>query len=172
MHVLRSFIVIGLLLSSVTVFAQQRDGAPIQQQMTAEQFKAAGLDKLSAQELANLNAWLNRTVAQESEKAATAAAAVAVAEAKKEQSKRGGGMFGTGGGEAFEARLVGHFDGFERGKKYTLDNGQVWQQIDDAHMYGVKLDNPTVQLKPSVMGSTWYMRVDDRAVNAKVKRIK
>ena len=48
----------------------------------------------------------------------------------------------------------------------------MWQQIDDAHMYGVKLDNPTVQLKPSVMGSTLYMRVDDRAVNAKVKRIK
>ena len=82
MRVMSAFIVIGLLLSSATVFAQQRDGTPIEQQMTAEEFKAAGLDKLSAEELARLNGWLNRTVIQESRKAA----AVAVAEAKREEA--------------------------------------------------------------------------------------
>lgn len=167
MRAIRPFIFICLLLASTMVFAQQRDGTPIEQQMTAEEFKAAGLDKLSAAELARLNGWLNRTVVQESKKAA----AVAVAEAKRESASQGG-IFGIGSGEAFQARLVGPFNGFERDRKYTLDNGQVWQQIDDATMYGVKLENPTVQLKPSVMGSAWYMRVDGRAVNAKVKRIK
>lgn len=164
MRVIRSFIVISLLLASTLVFAQQRDGAPIERQMTAEEFKAAGLDKLSAEELARLNGWLNRTVVQESKKA--------VAEAKQKQVDENNRMFSFGGGDAFEARLVGSFNGFGRGKKFTLDNGQVWQQIDDATMYGVKLENPTVQLKPSVMGSAWWMRVDKRAVNAKVKRIK
>ncbi len=169
MRAIRPFIFfICLLFASTMVFAQQRDGAPIEQQMTAEEFKAAGLDKLSAEELSRLNGWLNRTVVQESKKAA----AVAVAEAKRVSDAQGGQSIKTGGSDAFEAKMVGHFDGFERGKKFTLDNGQVWEQIDNAKMYGVKLDNPTVQLKPSVMGNAWYMRVDDRAVNAKVKRIK
>ena len=35
---------------------------PIERQMTPEQFKAAGLDKLSPAELSNLNAWLNDTL--------------------------------------------------------------------------------------------------------------
>ncbi len=168
MRAIRSFIVISLLLASTTIFAQQRDGTPIERQMTAEEFNAAGLGKLSAEELARLNAWLNRTVVQESKKAA----AVAVADAKREDETRGDRLLKVGGGDPFEARMVGAFNGFERGKKYTLDNGQVWEQIDDARMYGVKLDNPTVQLKPSLFGNAWYMRVDRRAVNAKVKRVK
>lgn len=164
MRTTRLFIVIGLLLVSTSVFAQQRDGSPIERQMSADEFKAAGLGKLSAEELARLNVWLNRTVVQESKKA--------VAEAKREEATSNAGLFNLGGSDPFEAHLVGSFNGFERGKKYTLDNGQVWQQVDDATMYGVKLENPSVRLRPSVAGSTWYMRVDGRAVNAKVKRIK
>ena len=168
MRMIRSFIVISLLLASTTTIAQQRDGTPIERQMTAEEFKAAGLDKLSAEELARLNGWLNRTVVQESKKAAAAAVAVA----KQDEETKANHMLQFGGGEAFDAKMTEHFDGFERGKKYTLDNGQVWEQIDDARMYGVKLDNPTVSLKPSLFGNAWYMRVDGRAVNAKVKRVK
>ncbi len=152
----------ALLLASVPLHAQEREGTPIEQQMTREEFRNAGLEKLSAEELARLNAWLNRAVVQESRKA--------VAEARREDSSRGLGLFNSG--EAFEARLVGRFNGFEHGRTYTLDNGQVWQQTDNARMYGVKLDNPTVQLRPGLIGSSWFMRVDNRAVNAKVKRIK
>ena len=50
--------------------------ADVQQQMSAEQFKAAGLDKLSAKELAALNAWLQQKVTTET--------AVAVEKAKEE----------------------------------------------------------------------------------------
>ena len=49
--------------------------ADVQQQMSAEQFKAAGLDKLSAKELAALNAWLQQKVTTET--------AVAVEKAKE-----------------------------------------------------------------------------------------
>lgn len=164
MRIIRSVILIVFLLASFHALAQQHDGAPIEKQMTAEEFTAAGLGKLSPDELARLNTWLNRTVMAETRKAVT--------ESKREDETRGNRLLNIGGGDAFQARMVGHFDGFERGKKYTLDNGQVWQQIDDTRMYGVKLDNPTVQMKPSAFGNAWYMRVDERAVNAKVKRIK
>lgn len=41
--------------------------------MSADEFKAAGPDKLSAQELAALNAWLQRKVAQRTAKVAETA---------------------------------------------------------------------------------------------------
>jgi len=56
------------------VRAQDSQGAPrIEQQMTPEQFRAAGLDRLTPEQLANLNAWLNRTLVVETQKAAAQA---------------------------------------------------------------------------------------------------
>src|SRR5690606_39757604 len=55
----RSFLFAALLFVAAPVAAQQ---PAIQAQMTPEEFKAAGLAKLSAEELARLNAWLGRTV--------------------------------------------------------------------------------------------------------------
>lgn len=150
------------MLSFAPAMAQEAI-PPIEQEMSAQEFKAAGLDKLTAAELANLNSWLKRAVATQSGKAITAI--------RREQAAGTRG-FHTERSEAFEARLVGHFDGFKKGLNFTLDNGQVWQQVDATVMYGVKLDNPSVQLKPGAFGEVWYMRVDGRAVNAKVKRIK
>jgi hypothetical protein len=71
-----TLLVLALLCGSAVVLAQAptpASSAPIEQQMTPEQFKAAGLDKLSAAELANLNAWLNHTIVAETSKAAEAA---------------------------------------------------------------------------------------------------
>src|SRR3546814_1781912 len=60
-----------LLGCTLPVFAQSTAAQPpIEQAMTAEQCKAAGLDKLSPEELANLNTWLDRTITTETAKAA------------------------------------------------------------------------------------------------------
>ena len=158
-----SLLLCAIFLLPLAPAMAQDTTPPIEQQMSTQEFKAAGLDKLTAAELASLNTWLKRAVATESGKA--------VAEIRREQ-EAGTSGFKTERSEAFEARLVGHFDGFKKGLDYTLDNGQVWQQVDATVMYGVKLDNPSVQLKPGAFGEIWYMRVDGRAVNAKVKRIK
>ena len=149
-----------LALAPAAAFAQ----APIEQQMTPEQFKAAGLDKLSTQELANLNAWLNNTLEVETTKAA------AVAKEKVETENRGFATFGRS--DPIEARLVGEFRGFARGRSYTLDNGQVWQQVDDAVLHGVRMTDPQVRIKPALVGSTWYMTVQGRNTTATVRRIK
>ena len=55
---LRASFALALVLACGGAFAQEA----IERQMTPDQFKAAGLDKLSPQELANFNAWLNHTV--------------------------------------------------------------------------------------------------------------
>ena len=67
---LHSLIVCAAVAFMSCAFAQQ---PPIERQMTPEEFKAAGLDKLTPEELARLNAWLGRTISSEADKAAQAA---------------------------------------------------------------------------------------------------
>jgi hypothetical protein len=157
----------ALVFAPAAVLAQARaDEAPIQQQMTPEQFKAAGLDKLSAQELANLNAWLGKTLEVETQEAATQAKQ----EARKEQQERRFMNFGAK--KEIVAKLVGEFHGYSRGRTYTLDNGQVWVQTDSAELTGVHLTNPEVRIKPSVIGEAGYLRVPGAYSSATVRRIK
>ena len=107
----------------------------IEKQMTPEEFKAAGLDKLSADELARLNAWLGRTHRHadregggrgQARRSSTRTAASSISD-RKSRSPR---------------TCSGEFRGFGKGRIYTLDNGQVWQQIDDAQMAVRPLDQP------------------------------
>ena len=137
---------------------------PIEQAMTADQFKAAGLDKLSAGELANLNAWLNRTITTETTRAAK--------QAKEKVETENRGFFNFGSDEPIKSRIVGEFRGFGNGRSYTLENGQVWRQTDNASLAGVRVTDPEVQIKPSMFGNAWYMRVGNYNTNAKVERVK
>lgn len=157
----------ALIACSAPVLAQNAAPAPgpaIEQQMTPEQFKAAGLDKLSADELANLNAWLNRTIDRETSKAA------AVAKKQVEDDNRG--FFDFGSAEPIVAHIPGEFRGFANGRTYTLDNGQVWRQIESANLVGVRLTNPQVTIKPALIGNAWYMQVKGYNARAKVQRVK
>lgn len=155
-----SALALALALASFAASAQQR----IEQQMTPEQFKAAGLDKLSPEELANLNAWLNRTVATESAKAA--------ANAEQLVKEKARGFFSFGSSDPIVSVLQDDFRGFARGKRYRLENGQEWVQIDDATLHGVRLSSPEVRITPSLMGNAWYLAVKGYNTRAKVQRVK
>lgn len=160
-HFLPLFFAAALLMAS-TAMAQET--SRIEQQMTPEQFQAAGLDRLDPAQLANLNGWLNRTLESEVAKAAK------TAEDKVNRQNRGFG--GSAAREPVEARLQGAFTGFGKGRSFTLDNGQVWRQTDDASLHGVKLDNPQIKITPSLIGTAWYMQVESYGSRAKVERSK
>ena len=157
----RSTLLAALLFVAAPAAAQQQ---AIENQMTPEEFKAAGLDKLSSGELARLNAWLNRTIEGETAKAAT--------EAKEKVVEEHRGFATFGSSEPIESRISGEFRGFGSGREYTLENGHVWQQVDHSKLSGVRLDSPAVQLNPSVMGNAWYMKVEGYNTRAKVVRVK
>ena len=163
-----SFVLIALALAP-TAWAQQSPplSANVEQQMSAEQFKAAGLDKLSPQELAALNAWLQHKVVQETAKVTEAAKE----EGRKEVVEKSRGFFAFGTAEPIESNIVGEFKGFSDGKKYTLANGQVWEQIESASLPGVRKTDPKVSIKPGIFNS-WYMKIDGYNTAAKVRRIK
>lgn len=161
----RTLALFGCLALSPLALAQQQatSDQPIQQQMSAEEFRAAGLDKLDAEELASLNRWLGRKIEAET--------ALAAAAAKKKVEDENRGFLSFGSEEPVVGTVTSEFRGFGKGRRYTLDNGQVWEQVDSASLVGVRNRNPQVTIRPSVVGTAWYMSVEGYNTRAKVKRV-
>ena len=148
--------------------AQQLDRQQdLQQQMSPAEFKAAGLDKLSNDELAQLNAWLQGKVQGETQ----AVREQAREEGRQEVITRNRGFFDFGSRDPIVSTLVGRFDGFAKGRHYVLANGQEWEQTEAANLSGVHLDAPEISIRPGLMG-VWYMKVSRYNTQAKVRRIK
>ncbi|PRH83454.1 hypothetical protein C6N40_02050 [Arenimonas caeni] len=158
MHLL-SFALAALVAGAAS--AQQFSS--LEERMTEEQFKAAGLDKLSPEELARLNAF----IARETEQVASSLPAATPAEVDNR------GFSGRSGpqGEIISS-ISGQFSGWKgAGDRFTLDNGQVWQVTDSATRLSVNLVNPEVVIEPGAFNS-WSLRVVGYNTRAKVKRIK
>lgn len=166
MPLLRAFpvLLLALALSGTATAQDVPPQRPLQQEMSPEEFKAAGLDKLTPQELARLNAWLDRKIDVETQRAAD------VAQEKIKSETRG--FFNFGSSEPIVSSLVGEFRGFQKGRNYTLANGQEWEQIEDASLAGVRKTNPGVKITPSKVGNAWYLAIDGYNTRAKVRRVK
>ncbi|AWH54384.1 hypothetical protein C1924_14935 [Stenotrophomonas sp. ESTM1D_MKCIP4_1] len=164
-------VALALCTLAVPALAQRVVEGDLQTQMSPQEFKAAGLDKLSAGELATLNRWLQGKV-----EAATTRAVAAVREEAREQGRqevivKNRGFFDFGSSEPVTGVLQGEFRGFGKGRIYTLDNGQVWEQVDATSVSGVRKQSPKVSIQPGIMG-VWYMKVDGVNTQPKVRRTK
>lgn len=159
--------VLALALLPFTALAQRTLSADLQQQMSPEQFRAAGLDKLSAQELATLNGWLRGTV----EQATAEVREQAIEEGRQEVIVQHRGFLTFGSNEPILARTEGPFPGFGKGRIFRLDNGQEWEQTDGTTLSGVRDTQPQLRITPGVMG-VWYLQVDGFNTRAKVRRVK
>ena len=167
--------VLTLSLVVPAAHAQRVIQGDLQTQMSSDQFRAAGLDKLSATELASLNAWLQGKVEQAVEQA-TAQAVAEVREQAREEGRQevivqNRGFLTFGSTDPIIASLQGEFRGFQKGQQFTLDNGQVWEQTDTATLAGVRRTDPRVRITPGV-GNVWYLQIEGSNTRAKVKRVK
>ncbi|MDR1075468.1 MAG: hypothetical protein LBL59_03970 [Xanthomonadaceae bacterium] len=160
-------LLLSLTLIAAPLAAQPVRTGDIETQMTPAEFQAAGLEKLTPQELAALNAWLQGKVKRETE----AAVAVTREETRKEIEDHNRGFFHFGSREPIASAISGQFDGFAMGRRYTLENGQVWEQIDSASIPGARKTGPQVTIRPAVIGNAWYMQVQGYNTTAKVQRI-
>jgi hypothetical protein len=120
--------------------AQEKVSDDIQQIMTPEEFKAAGLNKLSPEELAKLNAWLQgyrQVTVQAAEKKATARAA------KVERTKM----------DLLVSRVDGSFTGLTGRTVIRLEDGTVWKQANADDRYRSKVtDHPAAAVIHGVFG--------------------
>lgn len=148
------------LLFAGPVFADSFSS--LEERMSAKDFKAAGLDKLTPEELQQLNEWLRLRGA-----GGQAGAPVAVVE-----DKRGFMLDRDRDTSAIVSRIAGEFRGWDGTKTVvTLQNGQVWQSNDSGARMAVKLDSPGVTIESGMMNS-WYMQIEGYNKKVRVKRIK
>lgn len=167
-------------------------GAPsLRDVLTQEEFKRAGLEKLSAEELEFLSRRLLDTttsgapavpatsgpaVGAEPPRAETTAAPVA------QSPLMGDAAFGQEGKlreqiekqhgipDVLTSRISGPFSGWTGRTVFRLENGQVWQQIDDDR-FAIKIDNPVVKIERTRFGS-YLLSLEGYGSRTKVRRVR
>ncbi|MGC1322216.1 MAG: hypothetical protein WA849_08540 [Candidatus Udaeobacter sp.] len=120
--------------------AQPEMSGSIKEVMSPEEFKAAGLNKLSADELQKLDAWLQgyrQVTEQAAEKKATAKAS-AESHAKM---------------DLLVSRVDGTFNGLMGRTVIRLEDGTVWKQANADDRYRAKVtDHPAAAVIHGVFG--------------------
>lgn len=151
------FRLIALVLALATWVPAAASEPPLKERMSEEEFQAAGLHKLSEDELAALEAWLGSEEAERGDSGRT-----------EPEDRRG--LEESGARTPIESRIVGSFSGWSRGETFELENGMVWQVISDDDFYTPEVDNPRVEIRPGAFGS-WRLHPKDSRNWARVRRI-
>jgi hypothetical protein len=153
-------IAIALFALLLSPLALAQTFSSLEERMSEAEFRAAGLHKLSPEELQRLNDYLRGS------------ALAAPAPAAPAELDRRGLQTSYGTGDAIVARIPGEFRGWAgAGTRIELDNGQVWEVTDSATRLSVNLQNPGVRIAPGFMGA-WFLQVDGYNTRARVKRIR
>lgn len=71
--------------------------------------------------------------------------------------------------ESIESRIEGRFDGWSRGSRLRLANGQVWE-VTDSSTGVYDLSAPVVRIKRGVLGS-FFIEIDGISATPRVKRV-
>ncbi|MYM68315.1 hypothetical protein GTP45_15975 [Pseudoduganella sp. FT55W] len=75
----------------------------------------------------------------------------------------------SAGVNSIETSIVGPFDGWVRGQRIRLANGQVWKVVDDTEDV-VELNNPKVTVKRGLLGAI-FLDIEGAHRNPKVQRV-
>ena len=129
----------------------------LEERMTEAEFRAAGLDRLTPEELANLNAWLARR------NVSTRPAPTGGSEGFKPD-----GLFGDSGDRGrVVSRATSNLDEIGVGTTIALENGQSWRITDGSLSLSGGLAGRTVTVEPASLGS-WLLKVEgyNRALRA------
>ena len=124
------------------------DNVSLRDLMTPEQFRAAGLKKLSPAELASLERFLKgyrdetvQTVTKQTEDR------VAPVGKRNQAADR----------SYIESRIQGDFDGLKGRTRMVLENGTIWQQSDSQLKLTAHLSNPEVILVRNFFGYRMFI---------------
>ncbi len=150
--------------------APAQEFSSLEERMSHSEFTAAGLDKLSPEELAALNDWLRGSMRSASQAALASTAPI------RPEDRVGferSGVFDWPDSRTVESRIKGRFTGWDRkGQRFELENGQIWEVVEsDSILRGVRAENPVASIQSGMLG-VWYLRVEGHNARVKVKRVK
>jgi hypothetical protein len=162
------------LLSLITAFPllAAEGFASFEEQMTGKEFAAAGLTKLSQQELDALNDWIRRhslaTLDTPKSGLVTSFSGKDQHDLKSEDEDEGKEKKKER--TTITSTLDGKFGGWDGQTVFKLENGQIWAQADKDKFYTKDVKNPVVIIEPGMFG-TWRLQVEGFDEDCKVKRI-
>jgi hypothetical protein len=155
------------------------------QSLTPEQRAKAGVETLTEEQRAALNALADNFVIQETDRAVTDARQKAIAEVKEEakaeakaaveaEKKASVGLAPKPGSpetEAIRSRIAGSFRGWGPNTTFKLENGQVWmaERNADTRSFGAR-ENVEVEIRPASFG-TWKLFLMPDGLWVRVKRV-
>ena len=73
--------------------------------------------------------------------------------------------------DEISTKILGLFEGWTGTTKFTLENGQVWQQASFG-VLRVKINNPNIIIKRSILSDTYTLKIEGLNSSVRVKRIK
>ena len=166
-------VLVALLAFSVSLSSLAADGfSSLEEQMTGQEFTAAGLNKLSPQELGALNAWIRaRSLATLDSPKVAATTATATPQSEVAGGDRRGLASDTGEDDSpIRSRILGEFNGWDGQTIFKLENGMIWIQDDRDKFYEKDMENPIAVIESGMFGS-WHLQVEGYKAKCKVKRI-
>lgn len=146
-----------ILLVVATAVGAQSQSPTLEERMSQSDFHSTGLDKLSPQELAQLNAWLQTHGGARARRSG----AVGSSDFYPDESERA----------VVAAHIAGGFNGWNGRTVFTLDNGQEWRQTESSRYDAGLFNSPAVKIKPMILGS-WLMVVEGCGCSVRVQRVK
>ena len=136
----------------------------LEEQMTGVEFTAAGLQKLTPDELEALNQWIRKrslaTLDVPSRSGTSTGGDQQAGLSSIEDMER----------EEFTSRIVGPFSGWDGQTVFKLENGMIWAQAKDDKFYTREIQSPAVTIKPGMFGN-WYLEVEGVDEECRVERI-
>lgn len=166
---MRAFSVLALALTLAGAGANAwAQTSTLETRMGSTQFRTSGLHKLDPAELRALEHWM---ASQTTAAAAPAEAQLAEARAAGRREAAQLRTASEAAPEPVSSTLAGRFEGFRRGREYTLANGQVWKQVGETSMEGVRAEAPAIEIEPARLGG-WWMRVAGYNLRVRVERVR
>jgi hypothetical protein len=161
-------IFISLLFLAVSLPVLAAEGfSSLEEQMTGKEFNASGLEKLTPQELDELNAWIRKhslaTLATTT--TTTKAAPVAAAAEKDNRGRKGDDDRST-----ITSKLDGKFTGWDGQTVFKLENGMIWAQKGKKKFHSKEISNPVVIIESGMFG-VWNLRIEGIDEEVRVLRI-
>jgi hypothetical protein len=137
---------------------EQKPARSIQEMMTPDEFKAAGLDKLSEDELQHLDAWM-QGYRQTTEKTASEKAEKKVTEEVKKVTEQANARVSRAKLDTLVSRVDGTFEGLKGHTLIKLEDGTVWKQANaDDRYHSQVTDHPAAVVLHSTFG--YKMRIE------------
>lgn len=168
MKILTQSLILAGLLCGISASAADKQDFDVLDSMSVAQFRGAGLDKLSDSQLKALNTWFNQYLQQQGPHCAAAQTASA---APAKESAAASQAAPASASDSVTAHIAGDFHGWGGATRFTLDNGQVWEQVDDSVVTVGHVTDPKVTISRGLFNS-YYMAVEGVRDTVQVRRVK